>query len=131
MRTTRPGRKASALAELAVRRKNIMSPQQPTNAGSVRARRIRRRRHDRRVARVRRGGEPLLCCLPGAHWRPGRWRFIPRRWPGRAAAKTLLQIALRFGLKPGLEKSNFRSRGNDAFANFLSETAGLPRRDLA
>jgi hypothetical protein len=79
---------------------------------------------------VRRGGEPLLL-LPGRGVLAARSLALYPAQTGRArAAKTLLQFALRLGFNPGLEKVRLRVAVNDAFANFLSQTAGQPAGTL-
>ncbi len=74
---------------------------------------------------VRRGGEPLLL-LPARGAQAARSLALYPAQSARArAAKALLQLALRFGLKPGLETVRLPVATNDGFAAFLSTTAGL------
>ena len=75
---------------------------------------------------VRRGGEPLLLLPARGALAARALALYPAQTARARAAKTLLQIALRFGLKPGLEAVRLTVAGNDGFAKFLSGTAGLP-----
>ena len=79
---------------------------------------------------VRRGGEPWLLLPARGDLAARALELYPAQTARARAAKNLLRIALRFGLKPGLEKVRLPVASNDAFANFLSETASRPAGTL-
>lgn len=116
---------------LAVRRKKIVSqrpanewqalfaPCAPESAGATVV-----------LHEVRRGGEPLLLLPARGALAARALALYPAQTARARAAKTLLQFALRLGLKSVLEKVRLPVAGNDGFAKFLSETAGLPAGPL-
>jgi hypothetical protein len=79
---------------------------------------------------VRRGGVPLLYLPSETRCAANALALYPAQSTRARFAKTILAAALRMGLRPGLERFQFRPSPNDSFAAFLRKAAGttaLPR----
>lgn len=74
---------------------------------------------------VRRGGEPWLLLPARGDLAAQALDLYPAQTPRARVMKRVLRLALRFGLKPGLEKVRLPATANDPLAKFISDTAGL------
>jgi len=72
---------------------------------------------------VQRGGIPLLFLPPGKREALSGLTLYPAQSTRARLAKKLLEIALRVGLRPGLERVQFEVAVEDTFAAFLRQSA--------
>lgn len=77
---------------------------------------------------VRRNGEPFLFLPAEPRLAAGALALYPAQTAKARAAKFLFNMALRFGLKPRLERVSIPLDNNDPFVRFLIETSRLPEQ---
>lgn len=77
---------------------------------------------------LRRGGEPWLLLPVESRLAARALALYPAQTFKARAAKRLLNLALRSGLKPRLEKIPVSFAEDDPFISFLAQTAALPQQ---
>jgi hypothetical protein len=99
--------------------RDLFSPCEPGNARAV-----------VELHLVRRAGQPFLLLPPMPRLAAKSLALYPAQTGKARAAKLLLGLALRTGIKFRLEKVSLPVAADDSFAAFLTQTANLPPETL-